>query len=80
MSADDRRKSLTMNNKSNLNTKDYCPKCECLWEDHDFGVPEPYCPGPIVNQEAAQRSKEQLEEYYRNKTAQLRDLIKKEND
>jgi hypothetical protein len=21
-----------------------CPKCNQSWDDHDFGVPEPYCP------------------------------------
>lgn len=21
-----------------------CPVCGALWEDHDFGVPHPFCP------------------------------------
>lgn len=27
-----------------VNTKTHCPDCRCPWEDHDFGVPKPYCP------------------------------------
>lgn len=29
-------------NKSD--TKNTCPKCGELWDDHEFGVPAPYCP------------------------------------
>jgi hypothetical protein len=27
-----------------LNKIDYCPDCGSHWNDHDFGVPRPYCP------------------------------------
>lgn len=23
---------------------DFCPKCHRPWHEHDFGVPQPYCP------------------------------------
>jgi hypothetical protein len=78
MPADDRGKNLIMKNKNPLDPKDYCSKCECLWEDHDFGVPEPYCPGPIINQEAASESRRQLKKYYENKIEQLKNLINQE--
>jgi hypothetical protein len=27
-----------------LDNEDNCPKCSNPWGDHEFGVPEPYCP------------------------------------
>lgn len=33
-------------------SKDTCPACNQPWEDHDFGVPAPYCPAPMVNGKA----------------------------
>lgn len=28
----------------NNDNKDYCPVCGAHWDEHDFGVPHPYCP------------------------------------
>lgn len=76
MPADNRGKNLIMENKNPLNTKDYCPKCECLWAEHDFGVPEPYCPGPIVNKEAAQKSEEERHDYNLRKLKGLKEILR----
>lgn len=27
-----------------IDSSEYCYKCHEKWLDHDFGVPEPYCP------------------------------------
>ena len=27
-----------------IDNEDYCDKCHEKWLEHDFGVPEPYCP------------------------------------
>lgn len=27
--------------------KDFCPKCSEKWDDHEFGVPAPYCPSVV---------------------------------
>ena len=28
----------------NMNDETHCPVCGEPWDDHDFGVPHPYCP------------------------------------
>lgn len=30
--------------KASVNRNGDCPVCGCDWNEHDFGVPHPYCP------------------------------------
>lgn len=38
------RKVGTLTDGAPTEFKDNCPECGKPWEDHDFGVPKPFCP------------------------------------